>query len=70
MVDLKHLDLYGPDYIEREVSTHDLTYLCSSRPPTIPAGRPDANPVADSSASGAHRARQRSLSSLRQDEVA
>jgi hypothetical protein len=30
MVDLKHLDLHGPDYIEQEVSAHDLTYLNGS----------------------------------------
>lgn len=30
MVDLKHLDLHGPDYIEQEVSAHDLTYLPNS----------------------------------------
>lgn len=43
MVDLKHLDLHGPDYIEQEVSAHDLTYLSgthasgSAQRPTAPA---------------------------------
>ena len=27
LVDLKHLDLHRTDYIEREVSAHDLIYV-------------------------------------------
>lgn len=32
-VDIKHLDLCGPNFIERGVTARDLTFLCASRPP-------------------------------------
>ena len=69
MVDLKHLDLYGPDYIEREVSTHDLTYLCSSRPPSFPS-RPSPAHVDDSISASTQAALNRATLPRRQPEVA
>jgi hypothetical protein len=34
LVDLKHLDLHRPDYIEQEVSAHDLIYVRPPQPAT------------------------------------
>jgi hypothetical protein len=64
MVDLKHLDLYGPDYVEREVSTHDLTYLSSSRPPVI-LGMQAPQPVDDSNSASVLGDRHRPASQRR-----
>jgi hypothetical protein len=69
MVDLKHLDLYGPDYIEREVSTHDLTYLCSSRPPVI-LNRTDSQPADYANSESAQGDRRRLVSQPLQSELA
>jgi hypothetical protein len=35
MVDLKHLDLHGSDYIEQEVSAYDLTYVTGSHASSV-----------------------------------
>lgn len=32
LVDLKHLDLHGTDYIEQEVSVHDILYVGPAQP--------------------------------------
>lgn len=50
MVDLKHLDLHGPDYIEQEVSAHDLTYLSGAS-----AQRPTPSTANGASASSSRR---------------
>jgi hypothetical protein len=50
MVDLKHLDLHGPDYIEQEVSAHDLTYLSGAHA-SASGQRPASNTNAASGSS-------------------
>lgn len=50
MVDLKHLDLHGPDYIEQEVSAYDLTYLSGAA-----AHRPAPSAANGASGSGSRR---------------
>ncbi len=37
MVDLKHLDFTGPDYIEQEVFSQDLIYLNLQQLATLPS---------------------------------
>jgi hypothetical protein len=44
LVDLKHLDLHQTDYIEQEVSSHDLIYVRGPQPsPAL--GRPAPTPA-------------------------
>jgi hypothetical protein len=57
LVDLKHLDFTGPDYIEQEVCTQDLIYL-NAQQLAILASRTAPQPSGDSrraSASGVPR---------------
>lgn len=35
LVDIKHLDLCGPNFVEIAVPASDLTFLCASRRPAI-----------------------------------